>query len=558
MPTRPLPRPPQIIILSDPYQLDTVRYMGPYTIKNHLTRAGYDVVVIDYFTRFESDQEFFDYLANFVSDRLISVMISTTFTYSSPTEAVGWARSEVSSHVKSDQEQRTGWWEHVKASSLFLWKGTNGKLRHWMESLKSTLADNHASHAKIVLGGERLNWIFKFNPEQIPEDYALGLTDYCLLGKADNYVVDFVQGLETGKFGSINFSMTKKSGMTFLVPQGRQIYDRHRDEIPDSTFSVLDAVLPGEWLPFENARGCAFNCSYCNYDKGYSQKKSIEQMRREFMYNWETHGTTGYSFTGECFNDDYAHVCDFLELVESLPFRLEWNGYARLDLSHKYPDLANKVIDSGGRSLIFGIETLSRPAGSINGRGLKPQRVLELAEQYKKAGDKYGGVHLKACFISGLPGETPESQTKTNDWIRKQTIFNSVLGNVLEVMPYEEDLESVFNFSRINLDPSKYGFRELSFDPYYWRHDTMDVDQAVDLNWEFNEANRANPYTFKYGNGKRNVNLYFYSAARSLGMSHPEAMQVFHSVTDLYPRFRKRIKKYHSRLLALWTGKRDK
>jgi hypothetical protein len=542
---------PQIIILSDPYQLDTVRYMGPYVVKNHLKAAGFDVVVIDYFTRFDTDQEFFDYLANFVSDRLAAVMISTTFTYSSPTD-FAWARSEMGRHITQDQTAKQGWWDYVKASSLYLWKGDNDSLNSWFSGVRKVLADNHAKDAKIVLGGERLNWIYKFDHRSLPEDYALKQTDLCVLGRVDLFIGDLVSRLVKNSLGEHRLHISKKNDINFYIPPPHLQYSHHKHDIPDSTFGLEDAVLPGEWLPFENARGCAFNCKYCNYDKGHSQKKSMEQTRAEFMRNYELHGTTGYSFTCECFNDDYQYVKDFHAMVKTLPFELEWNGYARFDLSHKYQDLAELTVDSGGRSLIIGIETLNWEVGKKMGRGLKPERVLELADQYKRAGEKHGGIHLKGCFIIGLPGETRESQEATNKFISEQTYFNAVLGNVLEVMPYEEDLSNVFDFAGINVDPSKYGFEELTFDPYYWRHQTMDVYQAIDMNYEFNEANLKNPYTYKYNNGKRNVNLFFYSAMRSLGYTHLEAMDKFHNVPEVYDQCRDKIKRYHDLLLTTW------
>lgn len=538
--------PPQIIILSDPYQLDTVRYMGPYVVKNHLKKAGFDVVVIDYFTRFNSDQEFFDYLKNFVSDRLEAVMISTTFTYSSPTD-FAWARSEMGKHITQDNMSKQGWWDYVKASSLYLWKGDNDSLNSWFSDLRNLIGD-----AKIVLGGERLNWIYKFDHRAVPDDYALKKTDLCILGRVDLFIGDLVTKLIKNSLGEHKLHISKKNDMNFYIPPPHLQYSHHKHDIPDSTFGIEDAVLPGEWLPFENARGCAFDCKYCNYDKGHSQKKSMSQTRDEFIRNYELHGTTGYSFTCECFNDSYDYVRDFAEMRNTLPFDLEWNGYARFDLSHKYKDLAELTVDSGGRSLIIGIETLNWDVGKKVGRGLKPERILELAEQYKSAGEKYGGIHLKGCFIIGLPGETIESQQATNEFISKQTYFNAVLGNVLEVMPYEEDLSNVFDFAGMNINPQKYGFEELTFDPYYWRHQTMDVYQAIDLNYQFNEANKKNPYTYKYNNGKRNVNLYFYSAMRSLGFSHLEAMEQFNDVPKVYDQCRDKIKRYHDLLLKIW------
>lgn len=542
----PMLKPPQIIILSDPYQLDTVRYMGPYVVKNHLKAAGFDVVVIDYFTRFDNNREFFDYLRNFVSDRLEAVMISTTFTYSNPTD-FAWARSEMSRHITQDQMSKQGWWDYVKASSLYLWKGDNDSLNEWFSGLRSVIGD-----AKIVLGGERLNWIYKFDARAVPDDYALKQVDMCILGRVDLFIGDLIKKFIANSLGEYRLHISRKNDIDFFIPPPHMAYSHHKHNIPNSTFGIEDAVLPGEWLPFENARGCAFNCQYCNYDKGHSQKKSMEQTQEEFLQNYLLHGTTGYSFTCECFNDDYEYVKEFHAMTKTLPFELEWNGYARFDLSHKYPDLAELTVDSGGRSLIIGVETLNWEVGKKVGRGLKPERLLQLAEQYKQAGEHVGGIHLKGCFIIGLPGETIESQNETNEFIKHQTYFNAVLGNVLEVMPYEEDLSNVFDFSGMNVDPKKYGFEELTFDPYYWRHQTMDVYQAIDMNYQFNEANKQNPYTYKYNNGKRNVNLYFYSAMRSLGFDHKGAMDQFHDVPKVYDQCRDKIKRYHDLLLKIW------
>jgi hypothetical protein len=237
--------------------------MGPYVVKNHLKQAGFDVVVIDYFTRFESDQEFFDYLENFVSDRLQAIMVSTTFTYSSPTD-FAWARSEMSKHITTKTaETKQGWWDYVKASSLYLWKGNNEDMNSWFSGVRNILSKKN-SEAKIVLGGERLNWIYKFDPRALPDDYALKQVDLCILGRVDLFIGDLMKRFTAGSLGQYALNVHKKNDIDYYIPPPHLQYSHHKDDIPDSTFGIEDAVLPGEWLPFENARGCAFNCKYCN------------------------------------------------------------------------------------------------------------------------------------------------------------------------------------------------------------------------------------------------------------------------------------------------------
>lgn len=526
----------EVIILSDPYRLDTIRYIGPYVVKKHLARHGISTVVIDFFRRFASDDEFFQYLENFISDQTRVIMISSTFLYN---------RHYMDTQIKNGRGRKDlDWWQTLKDTSLYLWANDNAELSAWFHRLRS-LESKHGNRFQIVIGGERLNWIYKLAPH-VSEDYALKTADLMIMGKVDNFIGPLVKSLVKGNWARYQSQIQNINGLNFFKADGVMIYDRHVDPVPDSSFDLDDAVLPGEWLPFENVRGCAFSCKYCNYDKGYSNKKSMQRHREEFQKNFDLHGTTGYSFTAECFNDNYQYVKDFHTMSQALPFDIEWNSYARMDIVTKYPDVPDLMLAAGARSLIIGIESLTPHVARAAGRGVNPKRVLELCQRYHDLGEHYGGINLKGLFIVGLPGETPETQMMHESFFETQALFRSVSMWTLEVIPYQEDLDAIFNFAAYSVDPGKYGFEKLSWSPYYWKHKGMDSHQAVELHNLLLAANDRNPYC---GNTNQ---MSFYSALRSSGIDNKTALENFRTPKFAEDIMLARTKQYHAMLLDHW------
>ena len=172
-----------------------------------------------------------------------------------------------------------------------------------------------------------------------------------------------------------------------------------------------DNVQPGEILPLEVARGCIFKCNFCSFPlngKGKGEAiRDFSYIRDELIENYELYGIEDYWLTDDTFNDDHQKMVDWYEMSQSLPFKLKWSSYIRLDLvyanrNHEVPQ-AKLIADSGARLMNLGIETTDPECAKDIGKGLNPKiqfdYLRELSETHWK------GMTFMSGMIAGLPSD---------------------------------------------------------------------------------------------------------------------------------------------------------
>ena len=156
-----------------------------------------------------------------------------------------------------------------------------------------------------------------------------------------------------------------------------------QDQFNDShiIFDKNDIIFDNEALPIEIARGCIFSCAYCHFDligkRVGDWTKNPNAIRDEMIRNYEMFGTTNYMITDELINESISKMQMLCELFQSLPFKIRYTAYARVDLIWRYPEMRELLLDSGALSLTFGIETFNEKAGKAVGKGLDPEKVKE-------------------------------------------------------------------------------------------------------------------------------------------------------------------------------------
>lgn len=444
----------QIIILTDLSEWHgskCSRYIGPYVVASSLEDAGFDVVVIDWFTQ---QNNFFDFLDNFVDEKTIMLCIATTFLSPTPIDS-------------NRLEERSAVTKRYYTSTS-LWHETDNDLAEWFSSCRSLL-DQYNTNAKIILGGARVDLMYKY-----PESDSIKLTykdvDYAVVGHAEESIIRLAQGIQTNS----DTHSELKNDIHFIVDTFP------KNHCPSVTYREKWAIQQNEALPIEIARGCLYNCKFCYYDKKASYRKELSSLKEEFIRNYELFGTTNYHFCDDCFNDTRPKVMETCEIIISLPFKINWISYARTDISVKYPETLDIMIDSGARALGFGIETFNYAAGRKAGKGVPPERVQQfLIDSY----NKYRNDCLfHATFIVGLPEETEQSQIDTIEWLENNHCLDFASFGALGIPEYKPEFDgNISDYPDFARNPSKYGFEEISARPMYWRHKTMDRPKAEEL-----------------------------------------------------------------------------
>ena len=110
-------------------------------------------------------------------------------------------------------------------------------------------------------------------------------------------------------------------------------------------------ILKGETLPIEVSRGCIFKCKFCAFP--LNGKSKLDYLRdpilikEELQYNYEKYGTTHYFLSDDTFNDSTTKVEQIHKVVTSLPFKIKFTTYLRLDLLHAHQEQISMLEEMG-------------------------------------------------------------------------------------------------------------------------------------------------------------------------------------------------------------------
>jgi radical SAM superfamily enzyme YgiQ (UPF0313 family) len=175
-------------------------------------------------------------------------------------------------------------------------------------------------------------------------------------------------------------------------------------------------------------------------------------------------GTTNYMFSDDTFNDSTYKLELLHEVFTTLPFRIQFVAYLRLDLLYAHPEQITLLKDMGLKSAAFGIESMNPRTAKFIGKGLAENKIKEfLPRLYYDLWNQE--ISIICSLIVGLPYETPEQLEESFNWF-----INSGINSIwmpLAITP------SNFYLSDIDKNYEKYGY-ELSDEVGYWKSPIMD------------------------------------------------------------------------------------
>lgn len=244
----------------------------------------------------------------------------------------------------------------------------------------------------------------------------------------------------------------------------------------------------------EISRGCIFKCSFCSYPlngkKKFDYIKEESVLKDELIRNYENYGITTYTLSDDTFNDstfkmDYLH-----KLFTSLPFKIKFVSYLRLDLINAHREQILQLKEMGLIGAFFGVETLNYESSKIIGKGIYPEKSKELLYDLKNSYWK-NDVNITIGLISGLPKETAKSHQETLDWIlnKEYCLVDKIRpaglaipNPLIDTYPYKSEFQ---------LNASKYGFYWSDPKANNWKNFSQEVksqEQAIELARELHVA----------------------------------------------------------------------
>lgn len=395
------------------------RYMGPYQLGGWLEQHGISSHVIDFI------------ITTFKGKITTDTLVRMTETYiTEETKVIG-------------------------VSSTFLFHSFGQEIPAAYIEAMEILRQKHPG-IKFILGGNAVEFY-------LPQ--TTSLFDAVVVGLAEDVFIDLIKFYQTGL-----------DEPKFRKPLPHSVKFYYNDDVPNKTFNIQtaehrwrdrDFIMPGETLPLELSRGCIFKCKFCQYpllgrDK-WDYTRSMDCIRDELVDNYERWGITNYYLLDDTFNDTTLKVEAFANMAARLPFKIQFTGYLRADLLHRFPDTIPMMQEAGLIGCFFGVESFHPQASKIVGKAWSGTHGKEFIEdlfhnQWKKR------VNVHVSLIAGLPYETPESLYETRDWLVRAQI-PSWYFKALVIFKYNNQIFS----SEFSKNAASYGYEHPREDkPHVW------------------------------------------------------------------------------------------
>ena len=289
-------------------------------------------------------------------------------------------------------------------------------------------------------------------------------------------------------------------------------------------YEARDFMQSYEMPQIETARGCMFNCSYCNFPLlGQTKDVSVskEAFKHQLQTGYEKWGITNWRVMDETFNDRPSKLQKYAEAVDELNYNPWMCGFARGDLVVKHKQHWDTYIRLGFLGHSMGLETFNREAGKLVRKGMDPDQVKEGLLEFQAYTDIHAPNRYRANIqlICGIPGETHESWYDSVNWLNTKWNRQSASAHILEIGDYDLSLTNQSRFTKqltdnglIKLDarqnegynvykdknnnvvfqsttPRGGGVGSTRNDIVIWKHDTMDWYEAESLVQEFYSDN---------------------------------------------------------------------
>jgi len=243
------------------------------------------------------------------------------------------------------------------------------------------------------------------------------------------------------------------------------------------------------------ARSCAFECAFCSYpaNQGALTLAAPETLARELEHMTRT-GVREIVFTDDTFNVPMPRFRELVDVLARFDFR--WYSYFRCQYADD--EIVQRMVDAGCAGAFLGFESLDDAV-------LKNMNKAATYKSYARGTEilKRHGVPCHANFIIGFPGDRPENAEKLLRFVDDQGIefYNATPWFCSPATPIAQQKE-------------RFG---VVGDYYRWRHDTMDSDQAVDLEeWVIGRA-RDSVWMTELGGRNFWTEIFLYSNGLSVG-----------------------------------------
>lgn len=386
---------------------------GPHRIATEIRNLNLSCQVIHHFHKFTND-ELIEVLDNLVDENTLLIGFSTVF------------------------------WSHMSMDSVKI-------IRSKVELISSYILDKNYK-CKIIGGGGSVHLLQRFNlskldalfegyPESILIEYTNSIKENTVAPTPDYYT----------QSGFLKIGVYKQTDDTAL-------FNFRNSKIE---YKTEDFISPHDVVTIEVARGCIFKCKFCafplNGKNNFDYIKNVECIREELIENYEKFQIQNYILSDDTFNDSMYKIELLHKMIISLPFKIRFSCYLRLDLLNAHREQIDMLKEMGMKGTYFGVETFHKKAASLIGKGLDPDKAKNLLHDLKHVHWK-NDVKIAVGLITGIPHETYDSYQETKKWILSEDNLVELIRVVPLFIPNPKLNKPDPNVSIFEKEHTKYGF----------------------------------------------------------------------------------------------------
>jgi radical SAM superfamily enzyme YgiQ (UPF0313 family) len=357
----------------------------------------------------------------------------------------------------------------------------NGEIIKKIENIFFTIKKRYPLIKRIV-GGPAASHFSKMHRNKT-------LFDYIFLGHTEQHVLSLLDHLSKNtphpQFEIIDGNKTIRE--SFAVPDKR-VFDI---ENSDHRWHKNDHIQFKETLPLELGRGCIFKCKFCRYPYIGKNKKdfnrNMECVKKELLDNYDNWKVTNYYMLDDTFNADQERLKSFTDMVKTLPFKINYSTYLRLDLVHAHPSSEEMFLENGLKGAFLGIETFNHKAAALIGKSWNSKNAKNyIPDLYDRKWKKQ--IAITTAFICGIPPETFDECKETNQWLIDNKIPSWVWQNLSVYKDAHDEYRSEFD-----KQAEQYGFEwEMQEGRYVWKTEHCDAIKARE--WRLQLSNESKKY----------------------------------------------------------------
>jgi len=286
---------------------------------------------------------------------------------------------------------------------------------------------------KVVLGGARLG-VMRYPERLFKEPWVFSTKDRTRQLEFGRYVDFLIPG--EGEKALLNLCMAQNEKDLAEVPNLVYVKDQEvrknpphvihdLDQIPGPDFSDfrLDRYIgPAVVLPFLSSRGCPWGrCTFCTHHHSYLlyRELEIEECLKQIRYLKEHYGTPFLNFYDEMIPPDRFR--DLAQAIINKGIEISYAAYAKPTREFD-TDLFKLIHRSGGRVIMWGVESASQRVLNLMRKGTRIKEVERVLQDARHAG------LMNLIFIMfGFPTETEAEFNETLNFLRKNQDYINAL-----------------------------------------------------------------------------------------------------------------------------------